>query len=1286
MSGNLIRGAGGGGKGGGGSARVAQEDPDSLRSRQYARVLDAICEGEIVGLVDGAKSVYLDDTPLQNADGSYNFQNVVLNTTTGTQSQAYLPGYSDVESEVAVSAEVKNSASVTRSITNTNANRARVTLSVPQLTSQDTTNGDLHGAEVSLSIQLQVYVNGVGGGFSTVWTDTIRGKTTTKYQRAYNVNLTKPANCTGWDIRVVRNTADSGSAALVNKTWWDSYTEIVDVKLGYPNTALVGISIDASQFRAIPRRAYDVKLLKIKVPVNYDPVTRVYTGVWDGTFKTAWSDNPAWCFYDMLTNARYGLGEFISTAQVDKWTLYNIAQYCDEMVPNGFGGQEPRFTCNLYLQTREEAYKVINDMASIFRAMVYWASGAIFASQDRPSDPVALFTPANVIDGLFHYEGSARRSRYTVALVSWNDPSDRYRQKIEYVEDAAGIARYGVVQTEVAAIGCTSRGQAHRMGQWILYSVRTETETVSFDIGLFDVRKVFPGAVIKVADAARAGKRWGGLIMAATTGAITVDALTDGSTNSITIETAKTYTLSVVLPDGTVASSTVINAPGSNVTVLAVSPVFSSAPQQHAIWVLEEASLVAQPLRVLTITETAKHTAKVVALEHNPSKFPAVEQGLALQALPISNIVSSAGSPVSGITTTESLYIVAGDIKSRLHIGWIAPAGASRYRVEYRLESGNWLALPEVMAPAAELLDITIGTYTLRISAISWLGLSSLPVTYVVDVAGKTAPPANITSATVVRNGKKLTLTWSAVPDLDLDHYEWRLGATWEAAIPVPMPLSKATSLTLDSYQAGTYLGVAVDTSAHRSVTPIVVIIPELPGNVLIARNDSGTGVVGGGALNLHVTQWAPSMQYPYIVHPLRNFTPAARSIALWVKPAFDLAGMVAYPYLWSTTDSDVYDPLSGNHNHLVLYLDVDTGPVYYLRMVVVDASGNAQTHTITITSSEFTSGQWTHIVATYSASGIKLYARKVGGSRLSGASGAITAPSAIPSGAIGRVSWGLGGSWPFDGQIDGLRIYNRELSAAEVEEHFGFTYNNDSGLVLAYDFEDGVGSTVFDGSSNQNHANIQFCGAVPATYPWVTPGIVPDAWRGVKTNMVADGAWLKTNAATGAYETVLVDAGAVMPCLVELSPVVEQVGAGATTIATTYEISTKDTLGGAWGNWQTFVPGAYQARYFKFRASFTNSDLANYARLKSLGVVLDVPDRIAHFEDIVVPSGGLNLLIEPAFISARTALVTLQNAAVGDNYKVDVSAGVVRIEIYNVAGQAKSLTVDVDVSGYGSV
>ena len=793
----LIIGAGGGGKGGGGaSARVAQEAPDSLRSKAYARVVDLISEGEIEGLVDGLQSVYLDDTPIQNADGTTNFSGVTLETRDGTQQQSYVPGFSSVENEVPVGVEIKASQPVVRSITDPDVDAVRIKVSVGQLTNQDTTNGDLNGSAVSFSIDRQVS----GGGFVEVINDTISGKTTTKYQRSYYVPLTGNGP---WEIRVRRITADSTSSAIQNKTYLDSYTEVVESKLRYPNSALVALRVDASQFSAIPRRSYDMKLLRVRVPVNYDPGTRTYSGVWNGNFKIAWTDNPAWCFYDLVTSTRYGLGGYIPESQVDKWALYRVAQYCDQLVPNGLGGFEPRFTCNLYLQTREQAYKVVQDMASIFRGMVYWSGGAITVTQDAPSDAVYQFAPGNVVDGEFAYQGSSAKARHTVALVTWNDPDDFYRQKVEYVEDAAGIARYGIVQSDVVALGCTARGQAHRVGKWLLFSEQSESEIVTFRTGL-EGAVVRPGDIIKVADPVRGGMRLGGRIAAATASTVTLDQ---------ELPADLPWRLSVVLPNGTVEERLVGPVSGRTLTV---TIPFSSVPQVDAIWMLASSIIEPQLFRVVSVAERDPGVHEVTALAHNPSKYAAIEEGLALQPRSIT-VLSDIPPPPTGLAMQESLYRVKDQAQVLVQVSWTEVQTAIAYRLSYRVAGGNFVSLPLTSANYAEIRDAQEGQYEFSLRAIGITRKESIPATLSGVVLGKTLPPSDVTGFTVQRRVSDLMIAWDELQDADLSGYEVRVGTGWDDAQLVAK--TSGTQMLHDQSAAGQYPYHirAIDTSGNYS-------------------------------------------------------------------------------------------------------------------------------------------------------------------------------------------------------------------------------------------------------------------------------------------------------------------------------------------------------------------------------------------------------------------------------------------------------------------------------------
>lgn len=920
-----IIGSKGGGKGGGGnSARVPVEAKDSLRSKAFAKVIDLVSEGEISGLVDGLKSVYLDGTPIQNPDGSYNFSGAELTTRSGSQQQSHIPGFSAAENTIEVGVEVTTAISVTRQITNSSTNTVRVIIGIPNLSQQNTTNGDLNGTTVEYAIDLQSNGGGfvpqligytevttgltnvsaaryastdantkavkivvpaaiiTGGGHrmeyklvaSGTWltegvttvvggkipgvvlssasfktptlvagqwearvvttggaaisatgvsatrfagkeNETVTGKTTTRYQRSHEIKLTGSAP---WDIRVRRITADSTSVALQNKTYFDTLTEVIEAKLRYPNSALVGLKIDSSQFQNIPTRGYEVNLLMVQVPSNYEPTTRVYTGTWDGTFKVRWTNNPAWCFYDLLTNERYGLGALIDVTQVDKWSLYTIGQYCDALVDNGFGGTEPRFTCNFYLQTRAEAYKVLQDFASIFRGMAFWSTGAITAVQDAPSDPVALFTAANVIDGKFTYAGSGLKARHTVALVTWNDPDDLYRQKVEYVEDTDGIARYGAQQTEITAVGCTSRGQANRVGKWLLFSERLETETIQFSVGL-DGALVRPGSVIKVSDANRAAARLGGRVSASTTTTVTVD-------RAPTVSVAG-WTIYGTLADGTVESRTILTAVG---TLLTVSVAFTSAPTPQGIWILSGPSVEAQTFRVLAIAEDAESkNYAITALVHEPLKYAAIEQGLILQPRDITLLSAVPAAPTTA-ALTEYLYSTLTDVRVGVDIAWPQVDGAASYAVSYRVNSGNYVETA-TGANTFSIKDAAPGTYNVQIRSVSAIGVKSVPYSLTASVLGKTARPADVTGLQMTVQGGTGVLQWTDHPDLDVRiggqiavrYSESLEGAQWNTSLPVADFPGAATS-GIVPLSSGTYLAKAKDSTSNYSTNATLVV------------------------------------------------------------------------------------------------------------------------------------------------------------------------------------------------------------------------------------------------------------------------------------------------------------------------------------------------------------------------------------------------------------------------------------------------------------------------------
>jgi predicted phage tail protein len=780
-----------------------------LRSRAYANITDLVSEGEIEGLVDGARSIYLNGTPLQNPDGSYNFTGLSVQARPGTNEQTYIAGTPGVESENSVNTEFTNATSVTRTISNQDVDAVRLTLSVQALFKQKD-NGDVVGESVNFAVDLQSN----GGGYNEVLNAYFTGKATSKYQRSYRIELTGDGP---WDIRVRRITADNTDLKIQNKTFWDSYTEIIDTKLRYPKSAIAHIKFNAESFDGIPTRGYDMKLLKVKVPSNYNPETRAYTGSWDGTFTTAWTDNPAWCFYDLVTSARYGIGGYIDATQVDKWALYSISQYCDELVPDGFGGTEPRFTCNMYLQSRTEAYKVIQDLASCFRSMVYWASGSLTLAQDAPSDPVALYTQANVLEGKFSYTGSSAKSRHTVALVTWNDPADMYAQKIEYVEDQEAIARFGVIPTEVVAVGCTSRGQANRVGRWLLFSERHQSEVVSFATGI-EGAVARPGQVIKVADASRAGARHGGRVHSATTTAVTLDA-------SVSLG-ASSWTMYVMLPDGTVETRAVSSATGAVVTL---ATALSAAPQPGAQWIMSTSTAEAQTFRVLSVSEQDNGVIEISALKHDPDKYDAVENGLVLQPRDITTLNDPPDTPTNG-SVSEYLYATLTDVRVGATITWSQANLAATYLVSYRINNDNPVEVT-TQSNALELINTATGDYEITVRAVSARGVKSQPYTFVASVLGKTARPADIAGLQMTVQADTGILQWESHADLDVRiggqisvRYSEELdGAQWNTSLPIGDFPGSATSASVP-LRAGTYLAKAKDSTGQMSQNAALIV------------------------------------------------------------------------------------------------------------------------------------------------------------------------------------------------------------------------------------------------------------------------------------------------------------------------------------------------------------------------------------------------------------------------------------------------------------------------------
>nr|WP_163363145.1 phage tail protein [Enterobacter cloacae] len=722
-----------GAKGGGGSAHTPVEQPDDLLSVAKLKMLIAVSEGEIQGDLT-AQNIFLNDTPLANDSGEYNFSGVKWEFRKGTQDQTYIAGMPQVDNELAVGTTVTTTAPWTRQFTNLSLDAIRIKLSLPvQYLYKD--NGDMVGTVTEYAIDLSTD----GGAWKTVVNGKFDGKTTTEYQRDHRIDL--PKSTSGWSVRVRRITADaSGSnSKLVNAFKVFSYAEVIDSKLRYPLTALLYVEVDSSQFNgSAPKVTCKIKGKLIKVPDNYDPTTRTYSGSWSGGFKMAWSNNPAWIFYDLVLDEIYGMGTRVDASMVDKWALYSIAQYCDEMVSDGAGGTEPRFTCNVFIQAQEDAWQVLNDLAAVFRGITFWGNDQIYVQADVPQDDVDwVYNASNVIDGLFTYAGGSYKNRYSSCLVSWSDPQNHYSDTVEGVYDSALVERYDVRQTSLTAIGCTSQSEAHRRGRWVLLS-NAKDGTVSFGVGL-DGYIPLPAEIIGVADPFRSGKENGGRIRAVNGRQITLDREIDYSAKD---------RLVVNLPDGKAQTRT-ISAVSADKKTVTVATAFSQAPAAGAVWAIDSDNLAIQYFRVTSIAANDDSTGgfTITAVQHDPNKYRYIDDGVRIESAPITVTPISVLSAPKNIVVTESDHVSQGLTVASLDVSWDKVEGAIRYVAQWRKDNGDWINVPVTSAQGFSVQGIYSGNYDVRVRALNAQDTSSPwgygETTYLSGKTGKPGTPLN---------------------------------------------------------------------------------------------------------------------------------------------------------------------------------------------------------------------------------------------------------------------------------------------------------------------------------------------------------------------------------------------------------------------------------------------------------------------------------------------------------------------------------------------------------------
>ncbi|MGZ2045476.1 host specificity protein J [Acinetobacter baumannii] len=733
--------------------------PDSAQSKTYIKELIGLAEGEVEGLANGYQSILLEDTPLQDENGNKNFENVTVNFRSGTNDQEYIEGFPAVENEIPIDVELKSSTPWVRSFNNLDLDAVRLRLRWDPLRNQDPTTGDVTGYTIEYAVDLQTD----GGAWSEVLRAKISDKTSDNYERPHRIDLPKADS--GWLVRVRRITPNSTSEYISDKMYVKAVTEVIDAKLRYPNTALVSLQYDAETFGgSVAKLAVDLKGVKIKVPTNYNPETREYIGFWDGTFKRAYSNNPAWIYYDLCTSKRYGIGERITDGMLDKWSLYRLAQYCDELVPDGLGGQEPRFTCNIYLQSAEDAYSILTKLAGVFRAITYWDGDSIVCDADIPQDTYFTYTRANII-GEPDHNGTRARDRHNAVKVAWDNPANHYKTEYEFVRDEKAISEMKQVRLlELDAWGCTSRGQAQRAGLWALKSEQLETRTVTFKVGL-DGHIPLPGKVIEFADPIFAGRANGGRISA-----ISADR------KSITLDRDDVVAIAgdrlVINGENGKAQTRIIQSITGR--VITVTVAFDEIAPQN-VWVIDAQDLATLKFRVLSVVQSDSHQFTITALEYNPKKFDAIDKGAHYIDVPISIVNPNIQEPVSNIVITSEDRVDQGINVATMVVSWTQAKGAVKYLVEWRKDDGSWIKLPITGNNSIEVPGIYAGNYQAKVSAVNASDISSLPTYSVVTkLNGKQGlPPAlAFIQATGILFGIKLDWGFPATGALDTAYTE----------------------------------------------------------------------------------------------------------------------------------------------------------------------------------------------------------------------------------------------------------------------------------------------------------------------------------------------------------------------------------------------------------------------------------------------------------------------------------------------------------------------------------
>ena len=869
MENKRIAGAGGGG-GQSQQTVVTQPaggafiNPDNLDSRQVVRIIDLLGEGEIEGFPSARdytpgtdaynnailKDIYFNNTPLlragadpgnvQTSDFNFDLTNAGIEFRTGTQDQTYTSNIADSgQRTLLVNLKVEQAVPVTRSITDTNVTSVRLTIGTPALQKLEA-NGDINGR--TINYQIQASYN--GGPYTAIFNGDISGRTPDLYQRVHRVDLTQAPPV---DIRVVRVSPDApapGASVEYSDLYWYDYTEKISGKTSYPNSALMGLRLSAEQFSSIPTRSYRLRGIKVRIPdnavVNPNNGRLVYSGTWGGTFAAAqWTTDPAWILWDLLTSSRYGFGDHVDEEQLDKWSFLAASQYCAETVSDGRGAQEPRFSCNVVIQAQQEAFTLINDLCSVFRAMPFWSAGTLEISQDRPQDYSYIFNQTNVTEAGFSYSGSGLKTRHTVAVVQYFD-MDLRDIAYEVVEDKTGIDKFGVVKTEIQAFACTSQSQARRVGEWLLYSEQNETEIVSFETDIAAGITIRPGDLIKIGDPVRAGvSRSGRCAEGSTLSQVNLDR---SDTTIYPSGAPSNFWFNVLLSDGSLH-----NISGSNLVgnVVFLGTALPSAPAAGAPWTIGTAELSMSTWRVLSISE-GQETYAVTAVAYNSSKYDYIERDIPLSTRDVSDL-NEPPTAVTNLQATEILYESNGQVLAKLIVSWQGSERALNYEVRYRVNSGNWVNRT-IRTIDLEIQNSDVGLYEIEVTAIGILNSKRSPAASLsFNAVGKTAPPETIPDLFIAPIDEHTAeLYWPQSVDIDV-----RIGgkvrirhtpitdgsATWGKSNDIVPAVNGSSTRKIVPLLEGTYFIRAVDSLGNESAgtASVVVDLPE-PQDLLLVQ------------------------------------------------------------------------------------------------------------------------------------------------------------------------------------------------------------------------------------------------------------------------------------------------------------------------------------------------------------------------------------------------------------------------------------------------------------------